>query len=207
MRKTSILIILAGAMALPAYSPAHAVVSGNLEALFTSPTVGGIADATLHTAATSLVDGAATGTTIRVALGTDTDQSLVDRLIAAQNQRGVTVLAVAERCPSGTGTGCAAPATALTNLAGGLIAGRFTWCSEACLSATGSLARNTFLIIDTLSDGRTNVVAQASATWRRRPASSATTCLWLRTIRLSPARTKDCLKSFWQARPRPSPAA
>lgn len=154
------LVLLAGLFLLPA--SASAAVSGNLEALFTSPTVAGVADSKAHTKVASLLDGAASGSTIRAALGTDVDESIVDRLLTAQNERSVTVLAVAESCPAGTGSNCAAPSARLTALANGLGAGRFAWCAEGCLSTTGAQARNSFLVLDALTDGRTDVVVQAA---------------------------------------------
>ncbi len=163
MRKTvsaAVAAILAALFLMPAGS--SAVVSGILEAIFTSPTVGGLADTGVHAKVASLVNSAAAGSTVRAALGADVDQSIVDSLLTAQNQRSVTVLAVAERCPSGTGAGCAAPSATLTALATGLAAGRFTWCSEGCATAAGVLARNSFLVLDALADGRANVVVQAA---------------------------------------------
>ncbi|HEX6684126.1 MAG TPA: hypothetical protein VF062_15085 [Candidatus Limnocylindrales bacterium] len=161
MRRFTVIVLLAAATLLPAsaVNAAEAVVSGNLEALFTAPTVAGAADATVHASIVSLVDGAAAGSTIWVALGTDVDPSIADRLLAAQNERSVTVLAVAEQCPSGTGATCAAPSATLTGLSSGLAPGRFVWCSEGCV---GAFARNSFLVLDALADGRTDVVAQAS---------------------------------------------
>lgn len=153
--------LLAGLLGGPA--PAAAVVSGNLEAVFTDVSVAGVADPLIADRLVSLVDGAAASSTVRAALPDLTEQAVADALLAAQ-ARGVTVLAVGERCPAKDGAGtCQAPSPTLAALAAGLAPGRFTWCDEGCLSGTGALAASTFWVFDTLADGRTDVVVQPSA--------------------------------------------
>ena len=152
------LLVLAAGLFVP--TAAGAVVSGDLEALFTAPNVAGKTDSVLDNRLRSLVDGAVTGSTIRASLGTEAPQSIVDSLLAAQNQRQVTVLALAERCSAKDAAGaCLPPPAPLTALANGLTAGRFTWCDQGCL---GGLAHSVFYVLDRLGDGRTDVVAQPS---------------------------------------------
>jgi hypothetical protein len=143
--------------------PARAATP-TLTASFNRPTVAGAEDNTMLTRLTALVDAAATGSTIRVSLPTLSDQQLTDRLLAAQNQRQVTVLAVAEQCATKDSTGtCAIPPIALTALANGMTAGRFTWCREGCLTASGAVVGAGYWLFDALTDGRRDVVAQTSA--------------------------------------------
>jgi hypothetical protein len=152
------------ALAGPLVHIGPAAAATALTVSFNRPTVAGAEDGALLTQLASLVDAAASGSTIRVSLPALTDQAMTDRLLAAQNQRQVTVLAVAEQCPArDTAGACPAPATALTALANGLTAGRFTWCVEGCLTAASAVDAAGFWVFDALTDGRRDVVVQTSA--------------------------------------------
>jgi hypothetical protein len=128
------------------------------------PTVAGAEDGLLLTQLAALVDAAATGSTIRASLPTLAEQEVTDHLLVAQNQRQVTVLAVGEQCARRDSAGtCAPPPAALTTLANGLVPGRFTWCVEGCLTASGATVAAGYWLFDALTDGRRDVVVQTSA--------------------------------------------
>lgn len=155
--------LVAPALLVGVAPPLAAYAAPSSSVSFNQPTVSR-EDDSLITQLTGLVDAATTGSTIRVSLPALTEQTVTDRLLAAQNSRQVTVQVVAEQCATrDTAGACVTPSAALSALASGITAGNFTWCVEGCLTGTGALDTAGFWVFDALSDGRQNVVVQTSA--------------------------------------------
>ncbi|MFJ5219238.1 phosphatidylserine/phosphatidylglycerophosphate/cardiolipin synthase family protein [Streptomyces sp. NPDC088354] len=139
----------------PAPASAEVVTAGNLTAYFNYPTPNGAYDTTISDGAAGLIDLADSGT-IRMGMFWLNSATIQDKLIAAQ-ARGITVKVVVEGSVSG----------ALSNFASRLTGNStLTVCDHSCLGNgpgnESAIDHDKYMVLDSLSDGRKNVVWQTS---------------------------------------------
>ncbi|HZG04480.1 MAG TPA: phospholipase D-like domain-containing protein [Streptomyces sp.] len=139
----------------PAPASAEVVTSGKITAYFNYPTPTGPYDYSVSDGAAELIDLADSGT-IRMGMFWLNSATIKDKLIAAQ-ARGVTVKVVVEGSVSGSLSDFAAQLTGDSQL---------TVCDHSCLgNGPGNetaINHDKYMVLDSLSDGRKNVVWQSS---------------------------------------------
>ncbi|MFD1933328.1 phosphatidylserine/phosphatidylglycerophosphate/cardiolipin synthase family protein [Nonomuraea mangrovi] len=129
--------------------------TATLEALFSRPSVTGVADPALQVKLIELINRAVPGSTLDMATYVMHDVAVRDAILAAHG-RGVVVRVVAE--------GSEPDRAYLNDLAAALPPGRVVLCDHGCNGplASADVSHHKFFIFSQLDDGRRDVVVQSS---------------------------------------------
>ncbi|OQQ16971.1 hypothetical protein B0675_07310 [Streptomyces sp. M41(2017)] len=148
-------LALGATLLVPAGAQAETVVSGNYTSVFNYPKPTTY-DSSINVSVGDLIDLAAPGSTLYMGMYWFNSADLRAKLTAAQS-RGVTLRIISESANR--------PSSDLDSLtlAGG---STLTWCSRGCLGNgsgdANAIDHDKYLVLDSLTDGRKNVVWQAS---------------------------------------------